>query len=78
VGSSCSAKRSLRCSIAASGNAAPEGLLVWCIALLLFPCAVKTIGQTSIPPESSLDNNYIGDRACQQCHSAIYESQLTI
>jgi hypothetical protein len=41
---------------------------------LNFLTALATAGQTRISTEPIPNNAYSGDKACEQCHSAIYES----
>src|SRR6266850_5023045 len=56
-----------------SRSASPS-LSLWLCVLLNFLSALATAAQTSIATESIPNNAYSGDKACEQCHSAIYES----
>jgi hypothetical protein len=48
--------------------------LVWFFVLLNSLNTLDIAAQTNIPTELVPTNTYVGDKVCQQCHAAIYES----
>src|SRR6266850_954150 len=58
----------------ARSRSASACIPLWFFVLLNFLTALATAGQTRISTESIPNNAYSGDKACEQCHSAIYES----
>src|SRR6202171_6726324 len=56
-----------------SSSTSPS-LSLWLCVLLNFLSAHATAAQTSIATESIPRSPLSGDKSCQQCHSAIYES----
>jgi len=58
-------------------SASPK-LSLWLCVLLNFLSALATAAQTDSATESVPHNAYSGDKACQQCHFAIYESMMMI